>query len=159
MVEFFWWCSSYCSCYCQASIVLNRLEFLLKGGVTSLVIDDLSKVWLLINILYIASRGDLARISWNLRNRPIALLIFEWYFLCSTKFSWTSNVDLRCFWDILFFKGMSLNERQGWSSFLVFLQNITFCACLVKSGVKIVFHWKTQLLITVRSLFKVAALD
>ena len=63
------------------------------------------------------------------------------------------------FWDILFFKGMSLNEREGSSSFLVFLLNITTCACLVKSGLKFNFHWKTQLLITVRPLCKVAALD
>ena len=116
--------------------------------------------WHLINFLYIVSRDDLGRIGWNLHNRPIVLLIFLMvFFLCSTKVSWTSNVNPRCFWDILFFKGMSLNERQGWSSFLVFLLNITSCACLVKSGLKIIFHWKAQLLITVRSLRKVAALD
>ena len=99
-------------------------------------------------------------IGWYLRNRPIVLLIF-WviFFMCSTKFSLTSNVNPRCFWDILFFKGMSLNERQGWSSFLIFLLNITSCACFVKSGLKIIFHWKAQLLITARSLRKVAALD
>ena len=116
--------------------------------------------WLLINVFYIVSRDNLGRIGWNLRNRPIVLLIF-WvtFFMCSTKFSLTSNVNPRCFWDILFFKGMSLNERQGWSSFLVFLLNITSCACLVKSGLKIIFHWKAQLLITDRSLRKVAALD
>ena len=116
--------------------------------------------WLLTNVLYIVSRDDLGRIGWNLRNRPIVLLIF-WviFFMCSTKFSLTSNVNPRCFWDILFFKAMSLNERQGWSSFLIFLLNITSCACLVKSGLKIIFHWKAQLLITARSLRKVAALD
>ena len=116
--------------------------------------------WLLINVLYIVSRDDLGRIGWNLRNRPIVLLIF-WviFFMCSTKFSLTSNVNPRCFWDKLFFKEMSLNERQGWSSFLIFLLNITSCACLVKSGLKIIFHWKVQLLITDRSLRKVAALD
>ena len=54
---------------------------------------------------------------------------------------------------------MLLNERQGWSSFLVFLLNTTFCACFVKSGLKVIFHWKSQLLITVRSLRKVAGFD
>ena len=95
--------------------------------------------WLLINVLYIVSSGDLGRSDWNLRNRPIALLIFgvlKECFYVSTKFRLTSNVNPRCFWDILFFKGMSLNERQGWSSFLVFLLNITSCACLVKPGLK-----------------------
>ena len=116
--------------------------------------------WLLINVLYIVSRDDLGRIGWNLRNRHIVLLIF-WviFFICSTKFSLTSNVNPRCFWDKLFFKEMSLNERQGWSSFLIFLLNITSSACLVKTGLKIIFHWKAQLLIIDRSLRKVAALD
>ena len=109
--------------------------------------------WLLINVLYIVSRDDLGRIGWNLRNRHIVLLIF-WviFFICSTKFSLTSNVNPRCFWDKLFFKEMSLNERQGWSSFLVFLPNITSCTWLVMSGFKIIFHWKAQLPITDRSL-------
>ena len=116
--------------------------------------------WLLINVLYIVSRNDLGRIVWNLRNRPIVLLIF-WviFFMCSKTFSLMSNFIPRCFWDILFFKGMPLNSRQGWSSFLVFLLNITSCACLVKSRLKIIFNWKAQLLITIRSLCKVAALD
>ena len=121
--------------------------------------------WLLINVLYIVNRDDLGRICWNLRNRPIVLLIF-WvkFFMCSTKFSLTSNVNPRCFWDILFFKEMSLNERQEWSSFLavsysVEKRNISSCAYLVKSGLKIIFNWKSQLLITVRSLSKVAVLD
>ena len=60
-------------------------------------------------------------------------------------------------WDILFLKGIPLNKRQGRSSFLVFLLNITFYVCLVKSALKIIFHWKAQVLITVRSLRKAAA--
>ena len=151
MVKFFWWCFSYCSCYCQASIVLNRFEFSWKEELQAWSLMTSAKSnWLLINVLYIVSRVDLGRIGWNLRNRPIVLLIF-WvtFFVCSTKFSLTSNVNPRFFWDILFFKVMSLNERQGWSSCLVFLKNITSCTCLVKSELKIIFHWKAQLLITI----------
>ena len=114
--------------------------------------------WLLINVLYIVSRDDLGRIGWNLRKAPIFLLIF-WmiFFMYSTKFSVTSNFNPRCFWEILFFKGMLLKERQGWSSFLVFLLNITSWACLVKSKLKLIPHWKAQLLI--KSLREVAVLD
>ena len=116
--------------------------------------------WLLMNVLHIASRNDLGRIRWNQCNRLIFSPIFwEIFFMCLTKFSLTSNVNPRCFWDILFFKGISLNKRQEWSSLLAFLRNISSCACLVKSGLKIIFHWKSQLLITVRSLSKVAVLD
>ena len=54
---------------------------------------------------------------------------------------------------------MLLNERLGGSSFLVFLLNINSCACLVKSGLKIIFHSKAQLLITVTSLRRLDMLD
>ena len=47
---------------------------------------------------------------------------------------------------------MLLNERLGRINFLVFPLNITSCACLVKSGLKIIFHSKAQSLITVKSL-------
>ena len=116
--------------------------------------------WLLISVFYLVSRDDLGKIGWNLHHRPIILLIF-WvmFFMCSPKFSLTSNVNPRCAWDILFFKGMSLNERKEWSTFLVSILNITSCACSVKSGLKIIFYWKAQLLTAVRSLRKVATLD
>ena len=85
---------------------IERLEFFMKSGVISLVEDDISIAWLLINILYIVSRVDLGRIRWNLRNRPIVLLIF-WviFFICSTKFSFTTS-NIKMFWNIQFFKGM-----------------------------------------------------
>ena len=163
MLEFSLWCSPYCFAPVIARQALYWIDssFSWKEELQAWAHMTSEKSnWLLINVLYIVSRDDLGRIGWNLRNRPIVLLIF-WviFFMCSTKFSLTSNVNPRCFWDILFFKGMSLNERQGWSSFLVFLLNITSCAYLVKSGLNIIFHWKAQLLIAVRSLRKVAALD
>ena len=87
--------------------------------------------------------GDAGTIGRNLRNRSIVLLIF-WviFFMCSTKFSFASNVNPRCVWNALFSKRMLLNERLKWSSFIVSLLNITSCACLVKSGLKIIFNWK-----------------
>ena len=116
--------------------------------------------WLLINVLYIVSRDHLDRIGWNLRNRPIVLLIFGVIlFMCLTKFSLKSNVNSRCFWDILFFKGMSLNKRQGWSQFLSFYTEYYLLRLLSQIRIKKIFHWKPQLLINVRSLRKVAALD
>ena len=81
----------------------------------------------------------------------------EIFFMYSTRFSLTSNFNPRCFWEILFFKGMLLKERQEWSSFLVFLLNITSWACLVKSELKLILHWKAQLLI--KYLREVVALD
>ena len=116
--------------------------------------------WLLINVLYIVSRDNLGRIGWNLWNMRIVLLMF-WLklFMCSVKFILTSHVNPWCFLDILFIKGMSLTKTQGYSSLLVFLLNMTFYDCLVKSGLKVIFHWKNKLLITVRSWCKVVAHD
>ena len=39
-----------------------------------------------------------------------------------------------------------------------FLLNITSCACLPHSGLKIIFHWKAQLVIALRSGLKPVAL-
>ena len=57
-------------------------------------------------------------------------------FMFSKKFSLTPNVNPRCFWDTLFFKGISLNERQGWRTFLVFLLNITSLRLLSQIRIK-----------------------
>ena len=71
-----------------------------------------------------------------------------------------SNVKPRCFWNKLLLNGILLNKRVGWSNFFIFLQNITSCACscLLKSGLKIIFHWKAQLVIACSSWLEVVAL-
>ena len=57
------------------------------------------------------------------------------------------------------FNGILLNKRAGWSNFLILLLNITDWACLLKSGSKIIFHWKARLVIAFRSWLNVVALD
>ena len=69
-----------------------------------------------------------------------------------------SNVKSRCFWNKLLLNGILLNKRVGWSNFLIFLLNITSCPCLLKSGLKIIFHWKGQLVTAFRSWLKIVAL-
>ena len=114
---------------------------------------------LLIKVLYIVRRDDLGKIFWNLRKRPIVLLILlVILFIWSEKFNFISNVKPRCFWNKLLLNGILLNKRVGWGNFLIFLLNITYCACLLKAGSKIIFHWKAQLLIAFRSWLKVVAL-
>ena len=68
------------------------------------------------------------------------------------------SVKPRYFWNKLLLNGILLNKRVGWNNFLIFLLNITSCACLLKSGLKIIFHWKAQLVIAFRSWLKVVAL-
>ena len=104
-------------------------------------------------------RDDLGKICWNLCKRPrVSLNFLVILFICSQKFHFISNVRPRCFWNKLLLNGILLNKRVGWSSFLIFLLNITSCACLLKSGLKIIFHWKAQLVIAFRSRLKVVAL-
>ena len=79
--------------------------------------------------------------------------------VCSKKFSFASNIKPRGFWDILFFGGILINERLGWSSFLAFLLDMISFVCLVKLGLKTTFYWKAQLLVTVKSLFRIAAFN
>ena len=78
-------------------------------------------------------------------------------FICFEKFNFTSNVKPRCFWNKLLLNGILLTKRVGWNIFLIFLLNITSCICLLKSGLKIIFHWKHQLVIGLRSWPKVVA--
>ena len=48
--------------------------------------------------------------------------------------------------------GMLLKCRLRWDDFLFFPLNIISCAYLLGSGLKLIFHWKVQLLINVKSL-------
>ena len=108
-------------------------------------------------VLYIL-RSD-GKICWNLRKRPIVLIIFlVILFICSGKFHSVSNVKLWCFWNKLLFNGILLNKRVGWNNFLIFLVYIISCGCILKSGLKIIFHWKDQQAIAFRSWLKVFAL-
>ena len=51
------------------------------------------------------------------------------------------------------FKGSSDWNKLFWS----FLENITSWACVLRSGLKFIFHWIVQFLILFRSLFKLIA--
>ena len=160
MVYFFCWSTSYCTSYCQACIIQNRFQLIMKSGIISLVINDIDiSNRILIKVLYTVKRDYLRKTCWNLRKRPRVLLIFFGNTLYMFReFNFTSNVKPTCFWNKLLLNGMLLNKRVGWSIFLIFLQNITSCAGLLKSGLKIIFHWKAQLVIRLRSWLKVVAL-
>ena len=86
------------------------------------------------------------------------ILVMTLFFICSQTFNFISSVNPRFFWNIQFFKEILLNARVCMSNFLVLRLYTTCCACLVKSALKIIFHWKTKLLLTVKSLLKVVAL-
>ena len=45
-----------------------------------------------------------------------------------------------------------LKYTLGWDDFIFFLLNIISCACLLGSGLKLIFHWKAQSPINFKSL-------
>ena len=89
---------------------------------------------------------------WCLRISAIVLLTF---LKVISRFSLKSNLESktiipRCFWDsvkltVLWFK----IELPFWSFWL----KITSCACLVGSGLELIFHWNAQAIILAKSLF------
>ena len=58
----------------------------------------------------------------------------------------------RCFWHNVQATGTVLKVVVGWLILLVFLEDITSCTCLDKSGLKIIFHLYAQSDICFRSL-------
>ena len=54
---------------------------------------------------------------------------------------------------ILILRCYGSKTKWGWFSLLIFLVNIIFSACLIKSGLKLIFYWHiTYLLIFTKSL-------
>ena len=116
----------------------------------------------------------LGKVSWSLRGSHIVLFTFFCTFLrCMLKSNLVFNIIRKCFWlanlvfniirkcfwldnDLIKF---SLRYNRGWSVLLIFLLNFTSWACFSGSGLNLIFHWKTQLLIFIKSLFRSFAVE
>ena len=108
----------------------------------------------LTNALYIVINACLGKVLCNLRRRPIVLFVWLWTLIkCSLKLRLASRITPRCFWYVLWLTVLLLKVRGGWFNFLVFLLKITSWACLLGSGLKLIFHWYAQLLIFTKSSF------
>ena len=89
-----------------------------------------------------------------MRKRPIVLLtLFRTLLRCSSKVNLTSNVTPRCFWEEVCKTLLLLKTKDGCGSFFILRLKITSWACLLGSGLKLIFHWKAHLLIFFRSSF------
>ena len=60
----------------------------------------------------------------------------------------------KCFWESALLNRILLKIILGWIFSVAFLLKITFWDCFVRSGLKLVLHWKSRLFISFRSLFK-----
>ena len=74
------------------------------------------------------------------------------------KLSLLPKIKPRCFSDSVWLTWELLKVRLGWTGFLSFLLKITSCACLVWSGLYIIFHWQAHLLIFPRLLMSSSVL-
>ena len=63
----------------------------------------------------------------------------------------SSNIP-RCLCIKVELTGILLKYTLGWNDFIFSLLNIISCACLPGPWLKLIFHWKFQLLINFRSL-------
>ena len=97
----------------------------------------------------------LGKVFWSLGRRPIVLFaLFCTFFRYKLKSNLVSNTIQRCLWIDGDLTKFWLKYKGGWSILLIFLLKITSWACLLGSGLDLIFQWKVQLLIFIKSLFK-----
>ena len=127
-----------------------------KWGIICFVVHDIAIIKMgLINDLYIVSREGLVNIFCNFLNNPIVLMILLSLSLrCSWKSSLVSKIITVCSWIVDWMTTVLLKFNDGWFGLLSFLENITSCACLLGSGLKLNFHCNAHLCIFFRSSLK-----
>ena len=98
------------------------------------------------NDLYIVISVVLGNKFQSLHGRPPALLTLANALLrCSSNVNLKSNVTTRCFWEkvwetlLLLFK-----TKSEWVDLFDWWLKMTSWACLLESGLKLIFHWKAQ---------------
>ena len=102
----------------------------------------------------------LGQVSCSLRRSAIVLFIlFCTFSTCKLKSNLVSNSIPRCFWVDDDLTKISLEYNGGWSILLIFLLKITSWACFLGSELNLIFHWKSQSLIFIKSLFRSFAVE
>ena len=90
----------------------------------------------------------------SFRKSPIVLFVLlNTFFRCSSNFNLTSKITPRCVWELTWETLLLLKSKGGCITFFAFLLNVISWACLLRSGLRVIFHWKAQSLIFFRSLF------
>ena len=62
-----------------------------------------------------------------------------------------SNIKPKCFCDETCWTSLSLKKSGGCANLLTLQVKITSCACLERSGSKLIFHWKAHCFILSKS--------
>ena len=85
---------------------------------------------------------------------PIVLFVLLiTFFRCSSNVNLTSKITSRCVWELTWETLLLLKSKGGCVAFFKFLLNMISWAYLLRSGLKVILHWKAQSLIFFRSLF------
>ena len=101
-----------------------------------------------------SSKACLANKLESFFKSPIILFVLlNKFFRCSSNVNSTSKIIPRCIWKITWETLLLLKSKGGCGAFFNFLLNMISWACLLRSGLKVIFHWKAQSLIFFRSLF------
>ena len=103
-------------------------------------------------------KDGLGNTYWSFCNKPIVLFtLVKILLIWKTKDNFQSKWRPKCFWESALLTGMVLKNNLGWIFLVVFLLKMTSWVCFVGSGLKIIFHWKAHLFISVRSLCRLLA--
>ena len=100
-----------------------------------------------IAIIYIVINTSLGEVFCNFHNSLIVLFaLVVITFKCSSYFNQASRNMPWCFWYGGSETKLFVKCNGRWEAFLVFLLKKSW-ACLFRSGLKLIFHWKVHLLI------------
>ena len=102
--------------------------------------------------LYWTDFRGLGKTFWSLRNNPIVLPTLLDVFCMLLKIEFYIQKHAQVFW-ISNWCSQRWTWKQDDLTFEVFEKKKT-CTCFLMSGLKLIFHWKVQLPIFIRSLFK-----
>ena len=103
-------------------------------------------------------KDSLGNTCWNFHNKLIVIFtLVKIVLIWMSKDNFESKCRPKCFWGSALLTGMLLKNILGLIFIVVFLRRITSWACIVGSGLKLVFHWKAHLFISFRSLFRLLA--
>ena len=89
-----------------------------------------------------------------LNNQIVLLILLSLSLRCFWKSSLVSKTIPRSLWFVDWMTTVLLKFDDGWFGLLSFLEKISSCACLLGSGLKLIFHWNSHLFIFFRSSFK-----
>ena len=101
-------------------------------------------------------KAGLGRIFWSFCKRYSALLVFtltETVFKCLSNNNVSSRMIPQCSWEEVLLTWLILNIKGGCGVFFNFCLKITSYACLLMSGLKLIFHCNAQSWTLSRSSF------